>query len=137
MKIAQFFVRHLHLLSLLILAACSSQPAAGGPTTPVPTVAPLQAVEEAIMAANSQDYQTANRLLDISALAETADEAGVTEHWNWLTSNQRVTAVKIEEQETNNQARRLFITLENDNYPTQQVGFWIRWEGERWVAFEE
>jgi hypothetical protein len=120
----------------LAMVACSSQSTTPAPTTPIPTTAPLQAVEEAIWAANEKDYDKANQLLDVSSLAQSTDPEGVTEHWNWLTSNQRVAVITIEEQETKEDARRLFITLQNDNYPTHTVGFWIRWQDDRWVAFE-
>jgi hypothetical protein len=48
-----------------------------------------------------------------------------------------VVSVDVREEETRDDARRLFVTVQNDNYPTQQVGFWIRWQGDRWMAFEE
>jgi hypothetical protein len=95
--------------------------------------APLEAVENAIWAANEQDYEKANPLLDISELAQSSTSEGVIEHWDWM----RVTSIEIEEEETNEEARRLFITLQNDNYPTQNVGYWIWWQDERWVALKE
>ncbi|GAB4433738.1 MAG: hypothetical protein Kow0031_15360 [Anaerolineae bacterium] len=125
------------VLFLLPLLACGfggeSEPAA----PPAPTTAPLQAVQDAIMAANQQNYDAANQLLDISALAEAAEAESVNEHWDWFTSNQRVASVDAREEETRDDARLLFITVQNDNYPTHQFGFWIRWQGDRWVAFEE
>jgi hypothetical protein len=124
------------LLLVIGLVACRGQSTTAAPTTPPPTTVPLQAVESAIWAANEKAYDKANQLLDVSSIAQSPDPEAVTEHWNWLTSNQRVSAIIIEEEETKDEARRLFVTLQNDNYPTLTVGFWIRWQDDRWVAFE-
>ncbi len=125
------------LLSVILLA-CGSQPATDAPpTTPLATTVPLQAVEDAIWAANGRDYDRANQLLDVSAVAESPGPDGLVEYWDWITSKQRVADITIEIQETKGGEMRLFIVLKNDNYPTQQVGFWIRWQTDRWAAFEE
>lgn len=136
MKEVRLSVLCLLLLIPLIGVACGGASPADPPVTPRPTTAPLEAVENAIWAANEQDYEKANQLLDISGLAQSPDQEGVSEHWDWLTSDQRVAGIQIEEEETDGVAKRLFITLQNDNYPTQNVGFWIRWQEDRWVAFE-
>jgi hypothetical protein len=133
---------HFHLFLsifflLLPLLACGFGGESELTAPPVPTTEPLQAVQDAIMAANQQNYDAANQLLDISELAETAEAESVIEHWDWLTSNQRVASVDVRVEETRDDARLLFITLQNDNYPTHQTGFWIRWQGDRWLAFEE
>ena len=122
---------------VLPLLACGFGVEAEPAAPPAPTTEPLQAVKDAIMAANQQNYDAANQLLDISALAEAAEAESVAAHWDWLTSNQRVAEVDVREEETREDARRLFVTVQNNNYPTQQVGFWIRWQSDRWVAFEE
>jgi hypothetical protein len=62
-------------------------------------------VENAIWAANEQNYDQANQLLDISSLAQSPDPEGVIEHWDWLTSDQRIAAIQVEEEETDGEAR--------------------------------
>lgn len=135
MKIIQLCACLLLMVSVT-LVACGSQTPANTSLTPVPTTAPLQAVEAAIWAANEKDYDKANQLLDISKLAQASTAEAVIEHWNRITSNQRVASIAIREVETKGEAKRLFIVLQNNNYPTHNVGFWIRWQGERWVASE-
>lgn len=103
----------------------------------MPTTDPLSAVEKAILAANEKDYDQANQLLDVSAVAQAADFESGIEYWDWLTSNQRVSNIDIREEETKGETKRLFITLQNDNYPTRTIGFWIRWQDDRWVAFDD
>jgi hypothetical protein len=125
------------LLATGIMAACGGAAETVVPAEPVPTTEPLQAVEDAIMAANDGDYERANQLLDISALAEAADAESVTDTWDQVTSNRRVATVKVTEEELSGEARRLFVVVENDNYPTYQVGFWVQWQDDRWVASAE
>jgi hypothetical protein len=74
------------VLLLLPLLACGFGGEAEPAAPPIPTTEPLQAVRDAIMAANQQNYDAANQLLDISALAEAAEAETVTEHWDWFTS---------------------------------------------------
>jgi hypothetical protein len=136
MKKLQRFASVLLLVIALGLVACQGQSTTTAPTMPLPTTVPLQAVESAIWAANEKAYDKANQLLDVSGIAQSPDPEAVTEHWDWLTSNQRVSAINIEEEETKEDTRRLFITVQNNNYPTLTVGFWIRWQDDRWVAFE-
>ena len=118
------------------MVACSGQSTTNVSNTPVPTTNPLSTVEKAILAANEKDYDEANRLLDISAIAQSSDFESVTEYWDWITSNQRVSDINITEEETQGESKRLFITLQNENHPSRNVGFWIRWQNDRWIAFD-
>ncbi len=94
-------------------------------------------MEKAILAANEKDYDKANQLLDVSGVAQSSDFESVIEYWDWITSSQRVSNIDVREEETKGETKRLFITLQNDNYPTRNVGFWIRWQDDRWVAFDD
>jgi hypothetical protein len=136
MKILRLFALGL-LIVVLTLLACGGQSTTTTATTPLPTTSPLQAVEAAIWAANEKDYDKANQLLDVSAVAQASGQESTTEYWDWITSSQRVAEINIEEKETKEEARHLFITLKNDNYPGLNVAFWIRWEGDRWLAFDD
>lgn len=137
MKNLQLFAFVLFLVMTLAIAACSGQTTTNIPTTPIPTTAPLSAVEKANLAANEKDYDQANQLLDVSAVAQSADFESVIKYWDWITSNQRVSNIDIKEEETKGETKRLFIILQNDNYPARNVGFWIRWQDDRWVAFDD
>lgn len=137
MKNLPLFVVTLFFAIVAVLTACGNQPVTTDAATPLPTTAPLSAVEQAILAANEQDYDTANQLLDVSAVAQAADFASATEYWDWITSSQRVSTIDITEEATEGETKRLFITLQNDNYPTRNAGFWIRWQDDRWVAFDD
>jgi hypothetical protein len=136
MKILRLFALGL-LIVVLPLLACGGQSTPTTATTPLPTTSPLQAVEEAIWAANEKDYDKANQLLDVSAVAQASGQESTTEYWDWITSSQRVAKINIEERETKEEARQLFITLQNDNYPGLNVAFWIRWQDDRWLAFDD
>jgi hypothetical protein len=133
MKILRLFVLGL-IIVVLTLLACGGQSIS---TPPLPTTSPLQAVEEAIWAANEKDYGKANQLLNVSAIAQASDQESATEYWDWITSSQRVAEINIEERETKGEAKQPFITLQNDNYPGLNVAFWIRLERDRWLAFDE
>lgn len=137
MKELQLCAFGLSFVITLVITACSGQSTTNVPTTPMPTTDPLSAVEKAILAANEKDYDQANQLLDVSAVAQAADFESGIEYWDWLTSNQRVSNIDIREEETKGETKRLFITLQNDNYPTRTIGFWIRWQDDRWVAFDD
>ncbi|MEW5958941.1 MAG: hypothetical protein AB1801_14510 [Chloroflexota bacterium] len=137
MKNLQLCAFSIFFVITLAIVACNGQSTTNAPTTPMPTTAPLSAVEKAILAANEKDYDKANQLLDISAVAQSSNFESVAEYWDWITSGQRVSTIDIKEEETKGETKRLFITLQNDNYPTRNVGFWIRWQDDRWVAFDD
>ncbi|MCP4358669.1 MAG: hypothetical protein GY796_11680 [Chloroflexi bacterium] len=74
--------------------------------------------------------------MDVSAVADFINEEAITEHWDWITSGNRVQEVEINVEEENGDAMQLFIVLKNDNYPQLNISFWIRWQGEKWEALE-
>lgn len=137
MKNLRLFAFGLLFVGAWAIGACSGQSTTHVPTTPIPTTAPLSAVEKAILAANEKDYDKANQLLDVSTVAQSADFKSVIEYWDWITSSQRVNTIDIREEETKGETKRIFITLQNDNYPTRNVGFWIQWQDDRWIAFDD
>lgn len=137
MKTIPLFTLCLLTIVVLAIVACGGQSTTAAVTTPRPTTAPLQAVEEAIWAANEKNYDKANQLLDVSAVTQASNRESVIDYWDWLTSDQRVTSINLEEKEMKDEAKQLFITLQNDNYPTLNVGFWIRWQDDRWLAFDD
>lgn len=116
----------------LMLMGCGGDTAV---STPYPTPEPIDTVVEAILTANRGEFAQADRLLDVTAVANEAEYEATQPYWLWLTSDQRVSNVDIEIEETDGDALHLFVVLDNEDRPRQQTRFWIRWNGTQWETF--